>query len=205
QPLTYQGRPARLCGGWWAVAVEGAAVVAGHGGGAVGVERDGPAPPVDHDQVVERAHQQAVGEAGGAALAAGDDVVHVAGGRGLVAAGGGAVPVPGDDGAAQVRGDEVGDGADVQGQADRGGWLREGAGAQPGGQAARPGQQGDRMGEDEFAGAGTGQFAGRVGGAAAARGGGRPGGGGGGPGHGGAAGWGGGGGGGRGGRGRSGR
>src|SRR5207245_623718 len=94
-------------GRWRAVAVQGAAVGAGHGGGAVGVQGDGPALAVDQGQVVDGAHQQAVDQAGGAAAAAGDDVVHVAGGRGLVAAGRGAVPVADDDGAAQVGGDEV--------------------------------------------------------------------------------------------------
>src|SRR5713226_7689317 len=62
-----------------AVAVQDAAVGAGGGGGAVGVQGDGPAPAVDEDEVVETAQQEAVGQAGGAALAAGDDVVDVAG------------------------------------------------------------------------------------------------------------------------------
>src|SRR6266571_2699318 len=145
-------------GGGRAVAVQGAAVGAGGGGGAVRVEGDGPAPPVDQDQVVEAAQQDAVSQAGGAVPAAGDDVVDVTGCRGLVAAGGGAVPVPGDDRAAQVRRDGVGDGADVQGQADRGGRGRQGPGAQPERQPGGAGQQRDRVVEDEPPGGGPVQF-----------------------------------------------
>ena len=109
--------------------------------------------------MMEAAEQDAVSQAGGAALAAGDDVVHVACCRGLVAAGRSALPVPHDDRAAQVRRDDLSDGADVQGQADRGGGLGEGSGAQPGGQAAGSGQQGGRALEDELAGAGLAQLA----------------------------------------------
>src|ERR1700722_2363376 len=99
------------------VAVPGSgAVGAGRGGGAVGIELDRPAPAVDPDEVVEDAEQDHVGQAGPAALGSGLDVVDLAGGGFLGAAGGGAVPVAGDDGAAQVRGDGAGRGADVQGQ-----------------------------------------------------------------------------------------
>src|SRR5258708_10336358 len=118
--------------------------------------------------MMEAAEQDAVGRAGGAARAAGHDVVQVARGGGLVAAGGGAVLVPGDDGAAQVRRDEVGDRADVQGQADRRGGPGQGAGAEPGRQAARPRQQGDGVGQDQLAGAAAGQLAAGAVGAAAA-------------------------------------
>jgi hypothetical protein len=45
--------------------------------GAVGVERDGPAPLVDEDEVVESTEENEVAEAGGAALCSGDDVVGV--------------------------------------------------------------------------------------------------------------------------------
>ena len=58
-------------------------------------------------------------QAGRAALAARDDVVHVTPGRRHVAARRGAAPVPGGDRPPQVRGHQVGDGADVQRQADR--------------------------------------------------------------------------------------
>ena len=89
-------------GGWGAVGVQGAAVGAGGGDGAVGVQGDAPAPPVDRDQMVEGAQVEQVGQAGGAALGAGDDVVRLAGGGGLGAAGEPAVPVPDGDGAAQT-------------------------------------------------------------------------------------------------------
>jgi hypothetical protein len=45
--------------------------------GAVGVERDRPAPLVDEDQMMKSAEQDQVAEAGGAALGSGDDVVGV--------------------------------------------------------------------------------------------------------------------------------
>jgi hypothetical protein len=60
------------------VAVQGpGAVGAGSGDGAVGVQRDGPSPPVDRDEVVEGAQERQVGQAGRAALGAGDDVVRL--------------------------------------------------------------------------------------------------------------------------------
>lgn len=87
----------------------------------------------------------------GAALAARDQVVNLAGrGRGE-AAGGGAVLVPEDHGAAQVRGDGVGGGADIQGQADAGGWRGEGAGAQHRREPAGAGQQRGRVRQDQVA------------------------------------------------------
>ena len=58
------------------------------GGGAVGVQDEGPAPPVDHDLVVEEAEQQAVFGAGLAAVGLVPDVVDFARRRGLVAAAG---------------------------------------------------------------------------------------------------------------------
>src|SRR6185437_6198303 len=52
-------------GGGWAVAVvDAGSVGAGHGGGAVGVERGGPAPLVDGDEVVEGAVRGRVRRAG---------------------------------------------------------------------------------------------------------------------------------------------
>ena len=106
---------------------------------------------------MERAQQQAVAEAGRPALAPRHDVVHVARGGRHIAAGGGAVPVPGDDGAAQVRRDQVGDGADVQGQADRPGGPGQRPGAEPGREAAGPGEQGDGLAQDDLAGGCPGQ------------------------------------------------
>src|SRR5258706_12515641 len=64
-------------------------------GGAVGVQDQGPAPPVDHDLVVEETQQDAVLGAGLAAVLLVLGVVHLAGAGGLVAAAGPlAVPVP---------------------------------------------------------------------------------------------------------------
>src|SRR6185437_9086682 len=72
-------------GGWRrAVAVvHPAPVGAAHGGGAVWVEGDGPAPGVDRDQMMEGAEQDQIGELGAAAAAAGRDVVDLASGRRL--------------------------------------------------------------------------------------------------------------------------
>src|SRR5579859_1641866 len=65
--------------GGWAVAVEdlGFVFVPG-GGGAVGVEHDGPAPAVDDDLVVERAEQGAVLYRGVAAVGFAGQVVDFA-------------------------------------------------------------------------------------------------------------------------------
>jgi hypothetical protein len=62
------------------------AVGAAGGGGAVGVQRDGPAPLVDHDVVVEETEQCAVFDRGGAAVGLVGQVMHLTGGGGLVAA-----------------------------------------------------------------------------------------------------------------------
>src|ERR1022692_439168 len=51
-----------------------------------------------------------------------------------------------------ARRDDVGDGAGVQGQADRGGGVGQGGGAEPGGQAAGSGEQGDGAGQDQVPG-----------------------------------------------------
>src|SRR5579864_9795386 len=91
---------------WRAVGVQGAAVDwAGGGDGAVGEQHDAPAPPVHGDEVVKGTQKEQVGQAGGAALGPWQDVVRVAGGRGLGAAREATVPVAGDDQAAQVGGD----------------------------------------------------------------------------------------------------
>src|SRR5258708_1614788 len=75
-------RTAELSRGRRGVAIEGALTVgAGGGGGAVGVEDELPAPPVDRHEMVEGADQAAVFDAGGAPFGAGDQVVDVAGGR----------------------------------------------------------------------------------------------------------------------------
>src|SRR5580704_14493856 len=111
------GSPGRRSGGLagWAVAVQDpVAVGAGHGHGGVRVEDDLPALAVDHDEVVERAQEGEVDQAGRAAFVAGPDVVRVTACGRLVAAGPAAVPVPQDDQAAQVRRDGVGGLAGVQ-------------------------------------------------------------------------------------------
>src|SRR5580700_8805238 len=120
---------------WWAVAVEhlGAVGVPG-GSGAVGVQDQGPAPPVDHDLVVEETQQDAACDAGGAAVGLVLDVVDLAGPGGLAAAAGPlAVLVPQDDRVADRGRDGLGV-ADVQRQARAGQPGAELAGAQEGGQ-----------------------------------------------------------------------
>ena len=98
----------------WAVAVEGASVGCGGGGGAVGVAGDVPAPPMDSYLVVESAEQDQVGQAGGAAVGPVDQVVRLGHGCGLPAAGELAVLVAEGDGGAQVGRDGAGGAADVQ-------------------------------------------------------------------------------------------
>src|SRR3954453_16237555 len=58
------------------------------GGGAVGVDQEGPAEPVDHHLMVVVAQQDAAGEAGRAAVSLVGAVVDLAGGGGLVAVSG---------------------------------------------------------------------------------------------------------------------
>ena len=92
-------------------------VLVPRGGGAVGVEDDGPAPLMDDDLMVEEAEQGAVGDAGRADAGLVAEVVDLAAGRGLVAAAGeSAVLVPQDHGAAD-RGRDVPGHPDVQRQA----------------------------------------------------------------------------------------
>jgi hypothetical protein len=73
--------------GWGSVAVQdfGAVGVPG-GGGAVGIQYQRPAPPVNHDLVVVRAQQHAISEAGGATVSFVLDMVYLTGGGWLVAA-----------------------------------------------------------------------------------------------------------------------
>src|SRR5271165_3851826 len=90
------------------------------GGGAVGVQDQGPAPPVDHDLVVEEAQEHAVFDAGLAAVSLVLDVVDLAGAGGLVVPPGPlAVLVAQDDRVADARGDRLGV-PDVQRQAGAG-------------------------------------------------------------------------------------
>jgi len=101
-----------------AVAVQdlGAAGVP-RGGGAVRVQHEGPAPPVDDDLMVEETEQDAVLDAGRAAVGLVLDVVDLAGGGGLGApAGPPAVLIAQGDGVPDGGRDGVGV-ADVQRQA----------------------------------------------------------------------------------------
>src|SRR5215472_13775619 len=126
------------------VAVQGALTVGAYcRGGAVGIEGELPAPSVDGDEVVEGAEQAAVGDGGVAAVGPSAQVVDVTGDGGLVAAGEAAVVVAAGDSPAEVGGD-VGGGAHVQRQADRGGGPGELA-AKLRGQSARAGQQPQRV------------------------------------------------------------
>src|SRR5689334_9973063 len=118
------------------------------GGGAVGVQHDGPAVAVDLHLVVEPAEQRAVPDGGLAAVGLMGQVVDLAPGGGLVAAAGEpAVLVPLDHRPAD-RGRDVGADADVQGQAAAAQPGAELAAAQEGRQAAGPGEQGDGLGDD---------------------------------------------------------
>ncbi len=133
----------RLCRCGWCVAVQDVASVgAVCFGGAVGVQDDLPAPPVDADVVVELAHENTIADTGVAAVFLMVDVVDVAPGGGPPAAGPGAPLVAQQDRAADVGGDVLGV-ADVQGEA--GGVVGGGqqAGAQHGGEPARAGHEVD--------------------------------------------------------------
>src|SRR5215470_1217520 len=97
------------------VAAEDLAVGSAGFGGAVGVQGELPAAAVDAHVVVELAQQDAVADAGVAAVFLVPEVVHVAPGGGAAAARPGAAPVPQQHGAADVGGDGVGV-ADVEGK-----------------------------------------------------------------------------------------
>src|SRR5215510_11246173 len=143
-------QPSSTLGGldWRRVAVQGlAAVGADRCCGAVGVEGELPAPAMYRNEVVEAAEQGEVGQGVPAAVFAVLDVVDFAAGGGQVAAGEPAVPVAFADRAAQVDGDGVDGGGDVQRQADGCGGDAGGAAAEPGGPAVRAGQQRDGLGE----------------------------------------------------------
>src|SRR6202041_4147698 len=127
--------------GGGAVAVQDfAAVGVPGGGGAVGVQDQGPAPPVDHDLVVEKTQQDALPGAGVAAVGFVLDVVHLARGGGLgAAAGPAAVLVPEHHRVADPGRDRAGV-PDVQRQAPAGQPRAQLAGAQEAGQPAGTGQ-----------------------------------------------------------------
>ena len=118
---------------------------------ASGVQGELPAPAVHRDEVMERAEQQEVIEAGAAAFAAGPEVVDLAGGGALAAAGERAVPVPGDHRAAQVPGDLLGRLPGVQRQAGGAGRAGQQARAQERGQPGGAGQQVRGVAQDQAA------------------------------------------------------
>ena len=102
---------------WRAVAMQDLRLVRVPGGGAVGVEHDGPAHSVDHDLMVVPAEQNAVFHAGLAAVGLVRDMMHLGRRRGLVATPSPpAVLIAQDDGAAD-RGRDVLANPDVQRQA----------------------------------------------------------------------------------------
>src|SRR5690242_7846714 len=106
--------------GRWTVAAQdlGLVLIPG-GGGAVGSEDEGPALAVDGDLVVIPAKQDAVGEAGAAAVGFVTDMVDFTDGGRLAAARPAAVPVAVPDQVPDGGGDRRGD-AEVQGQAGTG-------------------------------------------------------------------------------------
>ena len=118
------------------------------GGGAVGVQDQGPAPAVDHDLVVEPAQKHAVLDAGRAAVGLVPGVVDLARLGGLVAPPGPlAVLVPQGDRVADPGRDRLGV-PDVQRQAGAVQAGAELAAAQEAGQPARAGQQVDGLADD---------------------------------------------------------
>src|ERR1035437_6832594 len=84
--VTRRGRGLAGAGGWAVAAQDFGFVPVPGGGGAVGVADQGPAHPVDHDVMVIPAQQDAVLQAGDAAVALVPEVVDLAGCGGLVAA-----------------------------------------------------------------------------------------------------------------------
>src|SRR5258708_20891020 len=93
-------------------------VAEGGGGGAVGVEDEFPAPPMDGHQMMEGTQQAAVIDAGGAAFGPRDHMMDVAAGGPLVAAGEPAVRIPAGDSPAQLTPAGAGGVTDVPGHAD---------------------------------------------------------------------------------------
>src|SRR5580658_7134210 len=119
-------------------------------GGAVGVQDQRPALPVDHDLVVVAAKQNTISEIGLAAVGLVPDVVHLAGRRGLVApAGPPAVLVPEPDRAADPGRDVLGV-AHIQRQAQPAEPGAELAAAQEARQPAGPRQQVHGLADDRL-------------------------------------------------------
>src|SRR5580698_9603946 len=136
--------------GWWSVAAEDlGAVGAVGGGGAVPVQDQGPAPPVHCHEVVKTAQEQAVVDAGLAAVGLADDVVDVAGASGLAAAAGPFAVAPGaqQDGLPDPGRDGLGV-SDVEGEAGAGEPGAQQPGPQRRGEPARPGDQVDGGADD---------------------------------------------------------
>jgi hypothetical protein len=136
------GGPGVLPGaGGWAVAVEDLGTVRVPGGGrSVRVQDQSPAPAVNHHLVMIKAKQDAVFDAGGAAVGLVADVVDLAGaGRLGAAAGPPAVPVPQGDGVPDRGRDGVAV-PDVEGEAGPGEAGAELLAAQEGRESAGAGQ-----------------------------------------------------------------
>jgi uncharacterized protein YciI len=144
------GEPGVLPGaGGWAVAAEHLGPVAvPRGGGAVGVADQGPAHPVDHHLMMVKTQQNAVVQAGLAAVALVLKMVHFAGRRGLITAAGPlAVAVPGLDRGADP-GRDIVTKANVQGLAGAAEPGAELAAAQEARQPAGTRQQLDGCADD---------------------------------------------------------
>src|SRR5579859_2017574 len=120
------------------------------GGGAVGVQDQGPAPAVDHDLVVIAAEQDAVFEAGVAAVGFVLDVVDLARGGGLVAAARPAAALIAQDDRVADAGRDGAGVADVQWQARAGQPGAQLPGPQEAGQAARAGEQVGGLADDRL-------------------------------------------------------
>jgi hypothetical protein len=96
-------------GGGGSVAAQDLAPGSGGPDRSVGQEFDFPSPPVNADIMVELAEQNAVLDAGRAAVLLPPDMMHVTIGRALVAAAGpGALLVAGDDGPPDRLGNVIG-------------------------------------------------------------------------------------------------
>jgi hypothetical protein len=169
RPIIHGSTSLALSGsGGWRVAMQGASAVGtSRCGCAVRVENQCPAPAVHGDEVMEAAEQTAVGDRRFAAVGARPQVVNVTDHRGLVTARKPTVMIPASDGAADVHGDGVGGGADVERQADSGGRADELApelGCEPAGAGQQPHRLGDRQPGSRAPGSAEGLVAVRVGG-----------------------------------------
>jgi hypothetical protein len=126
------------------------AVGAAGGGGAIGVQGDGPAPLVNGNMMVKEAVQGAAVDAGLAAVGQVGHVVHLAGGGGLVAAAGPAAMLVPQDHRAADRGGDLRGVPDVQRQGRPGQPGAQQPGPQERRQPAGAGDQVDRFFDDHL-------------------------------------------------------